>query len=50
MCDICHEREAVHEIDGWRVCADQRCKYLAWTATKEGPGKEKDEEVNDGQE
>lgn len=30
-CDICHEREAKHEIDGWRVCVDSWCKMDAWT-------------------
>lgn len=32
ICDMCHRRDAVHEIDGYRVCADSRCKYLAWEA------------------
>jgi hypothetical protein len=30
QCDICHEREAKQEIDGYRVCLSERCKFLAW--------------------
>ena len=30
VCDICKKNAAVHEIDGWLVCADQHCKMEAW--------------------
>lgn len=35
-CEICGEREAVHVIRGRDVCADQRCKYLAWEKESDG--------------
>lgn len=30
-CVICGEREAVCDIRGFKVCADNFCKYDAWT-------------------
>lgn len=35
-CDICHEREANCEIDGWEVCGDPWCRYGAWKMPDRG--------------
>lgn len=37
-CEVCDTREAVCEIRGFKVCADNFCKYDAWTFDPPGEG------------
>lgn len=32
-CEICNSKKSEHTIQGWDVCADNYCKYVAWQWT-----------------